>query len=226
MAQPYAYIFGYGSLIETQSRASTVASALYAQPALVRGVQRGWFDRVMDTTNYTCTFLGAVATSPNILCNGVIYPVSKQDFDAYVARESGYKPTEIKPDALIMLDGTTKLDPSPTNGIWYFANTERHVADQLFPIVQTYVDVCLTGCLQIEATYPLARRIADFQNLSFAEVFIASTIDWSVFWENDRLIPRRPFVYQPKAYAIDQLLNKAPGTKDIYPKIPLAPSRW
>src|SRR6185503_4811911 len=98
-----------------------------------------------------------------------------------------------------------------------------------FPIVQSYVDVCLTGCIQIEGTYPLAQKIQltnDGPTFTFSELFVESTIDWSTYWENDRLIPRRPFVHQPNAYAIDTLLNSAPKTKGIYPNIQLAPGKW
>lgn len=223
--QPYAYIFGYGSLLETKSRASTVASALYAQPAIAKGIQRGWFDRV-ETAGYAPTYLGAYEDA-NAVCNGVIYPVTEQEFNAYVKRESGYKPTVITGE-ILMLDGT-KAPPPSTKGVIYFANTKVQKADSKFPIVQSYVDVCLTGCLQIEATYPLARTIELFPGsatIRFSELFIESTSDWSTYWENDRLLPRRPFVYQPNANDIDTLLNNAPKTKGIYPNIQLAPGKW
>jgi len=225
MAQePYAYIFGYGSLIETKSRSSTVASALYAQPAVALGIQRGWFDRV-ETAGYSPTYLGAFEKS-DAVCNGVIYPVTEQEYNAYVKRESGYKPTTIT-GGIIMLDGTSAPPPS-TKGVIYFANTKVQKADAKFPIVQSYVDVCLTGCLQLEAAYPLARTISIKSGppSRFSELFIESTSDWSTYWENDRLLPRRPFVYQPNANDIDTLLNNAPKTKGIYPNIQLAPGKW
>jgi hypothetical protein len=227
MAQdPYAFIFGYGSLVETKSRASTVASALYAQPAVALGIQRGWFDRV-ETAGYSPTYLGAYEDkSGNAACNGVIYPVTQQEYDAYVKRESGYKPTPVTA-GMIMLDGTSGPPPS-TKGVIYFASTKVQKADPKFPIVQSYVDVCLTGCLQIEAAYPLARtiQIKGGPVFRFSELFIESTSEWSPYWENDRLLPRRPFVHQPNANDIDTLLNNAPKTKGIYPSIQLAPGKW
>lgn len=36
------YIFGYGSLIEDESRERSTASARYAFPAVVSGILRGW----------------------------------------------------------------------------------------------------------------------------------------------------------------------------------------
>jgi hypothetical protein len=38
------YIFGYGSLIERESRMATWPSAQFASPVIVKGVARGWFD--------------------------------------------------------------------------------------------------------------------------------------------------------------------------------------
>lgn len=42
----------------------------------------------------------------------------------------------------------------------------------------------------------------------FAKQCIDTTTDWSGFWVNDRIYPRRPFLYQPKAFQIDRLLNE------------------
>jgi hypothetical protein len=39
-------------------------------------------------------------------------------------------------------------------------------------------------------------------------MWVETTTDWSAFWINDRIYPRRPFIYQPKARQIDQLLNE------------------
>jgi hypothetical protein len=68
-----------------------------------------------------------------------------------------------------------------------------------FPIVQSYVDVFLSGCLEQEERSGVA---------GFARECIATTSGWSEHWVNDRLYPRRPFVYQPKARDIDRLLSK------------------
>ena len=39
------YIFGYGSLLERESRMRTWSRAEYALPAVARGIARGWFDQ-------------------------------------------------------------------------------------------------------------------------------------------------------------------------------------
>ena len=67
------------------------------------------------------------------------------------------------------------------------------------------MDVCLDGCLEIEATYPRAKQ-ADF-----AEHFVWTTSNWGPPWINDRIYPWRPFVHVPRAWAIDALLRKVLG---------------
>ena len=49
-----------------------------------------------------------------------------------------------------------------------------------FPILQTYVDVCIAGCLEHDE--------------KFAEMFVATTSGWSQYFLNDREVPRRPWV--------------------------------
>lgn len=67
-----AYVFGYGSLIERESRTRTNPEAADARPARVTGYQRGWFHQFANYVGSTCTFLGAIEkTSATI--NGVIY---------------------------------------------------------------------------------------------------------------------------------------------------------
>ena len=39
------YVFGYGSLVERQSRTGTWPSAEFAFPVVVKGIARGWFDQ-------------------------------------------------------------------------------------------------------------------------------------------------------------------------------------
>jgi hypothetical protein len=57
----------------------------------------------------------------------------------------------------------------PDVDIWFFANTGKRFTSVDHPIVQSYVDVCLNGCLEIEAMYPPAKKA------SFAEHFIRTT---------------------------------------------------
>jgi hypothetical protein len=88
MSTSNQFIFGYGSLVESQSRARTSPSALYAFPATVAGIQRGWFDQV-GAVSLSTTYLGAVP-DPSANCNGVIFQVSQPQLNAFDQRETGY----------------------------------------------------------------------------------------------------------------------------------------
>jgi hypothetical protein len=50
-----------------------------------------------------------------------------------------------------------------------------------YPILQSYLDLVIEGGLEFGADY--AREI------------LASTVDWSAYWLNDRPLARRPWVY-------------------------------
>jgi hypothetical protein len=194
------YIFGYGSLIERESRVATWPSAELASPVVVNGIARGWFDQT-DVPSWSPTYVGGVAkTGAN--CNGVIFPVTPAEFADYVQRETGYEPTKIDRSQITMLDGSST---PPYGDIWYFANTQQRFPSDEHPIVQSYVDVCLNGCLENEEMYPLAKEA------NFAERFIKTTSNWGTPWINDRIYPWRPFVYVPRAFAIDALIQKVLG---------------
>jgi hypothetical protein len=61
------------------------------------------------------------------------------------------------------------------------------------------VDIFVSGCLEQEQRFGLA---------AFSQQCLSTTTDWSEHWVNDRIYPRRPFAFQPKARQIDSLLSK------------------
>ncbi len=197
------YVFGYGSLIEGASRMRTTPDAKYVYPIVVYGYERGWFAHV-DVPGLTTTFLGCLQSADRgKSVNGVIYKVTAEQLVTLDARESGYLRTEIDSSAIENLsdvdlsDATihvylSNLDPSKTPAP-FFPSVEA-------PIVQSYVDICLNGCLEIEELFPAARKYG------FAANFIGNTIGWNRHWVNDRIYPRRPFIHCPNAYRIDRLL--------------------
>ena len=62
-----------------------------------------------------------------------------------------------------------------------------------YPILQSYVDVVLTGCLEYGE--------------DFAKEFIQTTFKWSPYWLNERTLARRPWVHEPQYVKIDQILK-------------------
>jgi hypothetical protein len=149
--------------------------------------------------------------------NGVVYAVSKEELEATNQREQGYTPTDIT-GAVQILSGSYR----PADKVWIYVNKfkegERRnsLPTPQFPIVQSYVDICLSGCLQIERGFPDAG--------DFAREFIESTQEWSVYWENDRVHPRRAPFAVPAASKIDALLEK--HLPKLFADIQLAPGRW
>jgi hypothetical protein len=192
----------------------TSPTALYASPVNVAGIERGWFDQTGGVSLST-TYLGAVP-DPNSNCNGVIFQVSQQQIDEFDQRETGYKRERIDQKNISMLDGSKS---APEGDIWFYANKEKRYASPEYPIVQSYVDICLNGCLEIEATYPLAKEA------EFAETFLKTSTNWSKYWVNDRIYPRRAFIYVPNASKIDQLIQKVLG-QDIFSSIEIEPASW
>lgn len=214
------YIFGYGSLIEDESRMRTTPSARYAWPVNVGGIRRGWWARG-DKSGLTTTYLGALDDLGSA-CNGVIYPVSAQEIAATDQRESaGYKRCEIPPGQIVMLDGRSQ----PPDGVfWAYINLippgqlDDNLPSPQFPMVQSYVDICIHGCLEVEGKYPTAA--------GFTQEFIKLTDAWSRYWVNDRLYPRRPFIFQPSASDIDAALKAAPKTAELFYEVEIEPASW
>lgn len=214
------YIFGYGSLIEDASRERTTASARYAFPVVVKGIVRGWWARG-GSSGLTTTYLGALEDD-NATCNGVIYAVTEEELAETDARETaGYKRCLIQPQNITMLDGR---NTPPEGNIWVYVNqfSRAEIRDNIptaqFPMVQSYLDICVNGCLEVEARYPTAA--------GFTKEFLTKTAEWNRFWVNDRSQPRRAFAAQPAAEGIDEALLSVPETAELYYEVEIEPASW
>src|SRR5215471_20453669 len=99
---PSQFIFGYGSLINSQSRNSTAAVPIPAIPVRVSaafGYVRSWSDR--SPSGFTALGLRRpFEGEAPMTINGVIYPVAGNDMSAFDQREKGYVRVEV-PRALI-----------------------------------------------------------------------------------------------------------------------------
>lgn len=190
------YIFGYGSLIEMESRVWTCPTAKYAFPAVLDGYRRGWNDRG-TRPGFNTTFLGAERNS-DFQCTGAIFAVSALEFEEFISRETGYDVQNVAPSQIRLLSGG---EVNPDAEYFIFINRSYQDSDPDYPIVQSYLDVCLTGCLEFEGMYPLAKRD------SFARSFVETIYDWTEYWLNDRTHPRRPTQQVPFANEIDNLLS-------------------
>lgn len=165
--------------------------------------------------------LSGARSNPDATCNGVIYPVTEIELQELDYREGLYDRTEVKPTQIQLLNGAEAMPEDST--IWFYSlkpeEAENHkVPTATHPIVQSYVDICLNGCFEIEAMYPLAKAAG------YARLFVTATADWSKYWENDRVYPRRPFTHVPRARRIDRLLHEV--IPEYFDRVQLQPARW
>lgn len=189
------YLVGYGSLMEEASRLRTAPSAKTALPVRVQGFRRAWIAQG-SPVGFSTTFLG-VSQDKAASMNAVLFALADDvELNNMDAREAGYCRAAVAPEQVTPLAGAL-----PEGEVWIYVNRpgKTSAPNTRFPIVQSYVDIFLGGCLQIERQYALA---------GFAGECVDSTAGWSRHWVNDRLYPRRPFIHQPNAGAIDRLLQE------------------
>ncbi|PHQ79208.1 MAG: hypothetical protein COB66_07345 [Coxiella sp. (in: Bacteria)] len=192
-------IIGYGSLMQEASKKRSDPDVSANYPVLVRGFKRGWFLYACnDRPGFSTTYLG-VTPNPDAHINAVVYKLNgAKTIQAYDAREKGYCRVRVKPSDIKFL---ALLPKNMQNGqIWIYNSQQGLIKTPTknCPIVQSYVDIFLSGCLELQKKYTLP---------GFAKQCITTTSDWSSHWVNDRLYPRRPFIYQPEAGKIDTLIH-------------------
>lgn len=192
---PPDFVFGYGSLIQSASRGMTLDVAGVATPVRVSGLRRSWNVPGPDV-GFSATFLG-VTEDDEAACNGVIAPVYPNEWDDLDRRERGYDRVVVAPNRVTTL-GIHKWAPPEGSRLFVYVAKSPQPPTHKFPIIQSYVDICLDGCLAIDDA-------ADGGE-SFTREFLESTADWSTEWVNDRLYPRAPFRCTPRAGHIDRLL--------------------
>jgi hypothetical protein len=204
------YLFAYGSLIQRAARVATVPSGAEALPAIAHGIRRSWCFQYEPENGPTLspTYLGAYVDAEST-CNGVILRVPPTELDGLAWRELGYLPLRLDCSAIEIIDGSATPDDAE---IWFYATQMPRAPSELHPIVQSYVDICIGGCLEIEEEFPAARAA------SFARTFIETTHSWQAPWVNDRLLPWRPSVHEPRAWDIDDLLHAVLGA-DVFGQI-------
>ena len=183
------YIFGYGSLISQESRAKTGHSGA-SIPVRVQGVRRSW-NRISPQSRI-CSV--GVNFQEDVFCNGVIFPVSESELPKFDQREFGYDRVRLRPHQI----RPWEAEDLPPGAFWTYLIKNLESPSKECPIAQSYIDVMLSGCLEIGE--------------AFAEEFVTTT-GWSPFMINDRANPqyRMPMQEVPLAEQIDHLLKKTVG---------------
>lgn len=133
--------------------------------------------------------------------NGVVYRVSREEMPNFDRREVGYEKVKVPLDMLVFhpeISGTseqTKFTFGPEDTVWLYVPLATHYADENHPLLQSYVDTVLQGCLE-------------WGGEPMAESFIISTSGWGIFFLNDTPSSRRPWLFRKEYNVIDQLLKK------------------
>lgn len=190
------YIVGYGSLIDEQSKKRTDPTAQESFPVLIKGYARSW-SLHSTLPGLNTTFLSAYENK-HAFINGVIYQLSNpKHIQQYDVREKGYCRKELTTSKLNVYSATLPAHKQ----IWIYSSAQKpnQTPTNDYPIVQSYVDIFIRGCLQIEEKYKIKH---------FAKDCILSTEQWSDHWVNDRIFPRRPYQYEPYASKIDNLIKE------------------
>ena len=200
---PSQFIFGYGSLINSLSRGSTVGADVPAIPVRVSaafGYVRVWNDR--SSSGFTALGLDKVAPGEKgSTINGVLYPVDGTDMAKYDLREQGYGRIEVPLDEI---EAVSWRRLPETGKIWVYVplgpdgrpGVGLPRPDAQYPLLQSYIDVVVEGGLEYGE--------------DFAREAIETTGGWSDTWLNDREIARRPWVHDAQSAAVDALLASAP----------------
>lgn len=185
MKTDWIYYFGYGSLVNRETRPADEV----AHSARLQGWQRVWDHRVTDPNrDKRCTSLSiepcAVAAEQALPVGieGVVVRLPVEHLPQLDARESGYDRLSLPlsdfelPPALLQ-----QLDAQDVDNIMVYRSQadNRHMADQDHPVLQSYVDCVMAGYLQ---------RFGE----SGVQAMAASTRGWECSVFDDRAEPFYP----------------------------------
>jgi hypothetical protein len=202
------YIFGYGSLVSRYSRQHYSKILSEATVATVKGWCRSWCVSYPDEG---ATYAGALRDDMGLL-NGVL--IATDIGGAIADRERGYQFTRLNNDDLFVdnLGGSEErggeqekdslgLSIAPQDRIWICETLQVGVASEENPLPQSYVDTCMSGCLESKG-------------IDGAIEFIQQTRGWDCVWLNDRHLeytpryPRYTPISTEHAALIDSLLEQ------------------
>ena len=178
------FIFGFGSLISSESRSLTGDTGSCI-PAKLTGFQRSWSGAfpILDSSLPGMTAV-SVAEKADGSVNGVLVEIEPKNIPAFDKREEGYARVEVPMDKVqLCYDAEATEDASSTtlpsgSTIWVYIAPVTPPSTTT-PILQSYLDVILLGCLEYGE--------------QFAKDFLLTTAGWEVAhhgcFVNDRTKP-------------------------------------
>ena len=190
------YIIGYGSLMNLSSLNRTLPTIENIEPIYLNGFKRSWNALENKNNSFSPTYLG-VEIQVGARTNCIIFELSEEELETMDQREFLYTRKLVNMNDIECVQ-STQISFSKEDKIWIYVTNNSSNPNKNYPIIQSYVDTCISGCLQLEI---------EFKMNNFAIDFIKSTDNWSKYWVNDRIFPRAPHVHQPYAFKIDNLLQ-------------------
>lgn len=210
---PTDFIVGYGSLINSPSRNSTAKKRVPAIPVRVSaafGYVRAWNSHADGFTAQGLRRPRPDETAMTI--NGVLFAVTDAELADYDSRECRYHKQDLKPE---QIEAVSWQRLPETGHIWIYVPNDQAVPscqagvdpttdrpDLEHPLLQSYVDVVVEGGLEYGD--------------GFAREILETTADWQPYWLNDRELARRPWVHDPDAAKVDQLLKTTAASAAVF----------
>ena len=213
------YVFGYGSIINNFSRKTTLQclsanshvadtdgdEAVIATISPLFGYERCWCYR--SSTGFTALGLKRCEDESDRQklkeISGVLFPIpNAAALKSFDVRESGYHRVLI-PNELIRIDNSIarseceNTEQQFTGRVWVYIPEANRLSepDENFPLLQTYIDTCIRGCLEWGGT-------------ALVSNFLLSTSGWNEFYLNDAPMSRRPWLHRPEYSVIDKCLEE------------------
>ena len=178
-AQERHYIFGYGSLINSISRTVTGESGV-ATAVKISGISRHW-SRISEDFGMSSV---VVVEDKEGQCNGVIVEVPESELVHFDKRERGYQRVLVDAKNVEFYEQSSGIDlKSAAHGtpkIWLYQSDKVLNPCDNHPVVFSYLDVILSGCLEYSQ--------------AFCDDFLKLTQGWQHAMLNDRESPRYPRV--------------------------------
>ncbi len=216
--EEYDYIFGFGSIMNRGTHGENFLPGVSVVLSKEFGYERQWNFR--SSTGFTALGVSRAESLESSAqdVNGVLFRVTQSMIPVFDRREVGYEKIRIPLKYLEFVgssdegpqDQESKSNPQaagsstswhqnlgPDDRLWLYVPLESHakMADENHPLLQSYVDTVLQGCLE-------------WGGEAMAEKFLQTTGGWSTYFLNDTPSSRRPWLYRKDYSTIDRLLQK------------------
>jgi tetratricopeptide (TPR) repeat protein len=145
--------------------------------------------------------------------NGVLFRIRAEMLPDFDRREAGYDRVVLGDDAYTVLppdfygtqakgDGAYHAGPAPGEEAYVYVPRASFAsdADESHPLLQSYVDTVLQGCLE-------------WGGEAMAREFVGTTGGWSGYFLNDTPSSRRPWLFRRQYDTIDRILGEDPRTR-------------